>query len=69
MNPFSALLVIFRGSNLCHSVVVEDTSIEEPSLGQQGTSLKNLDTDDFQEDMLQKIYEQATEVSASSALV
>lgn len=68
MNPFSALLVIFEGSNLWHSAVVQDMNIEEPSLVQQGTSLKNHCTDDFQEDMLQEIYEQGTDVSASSAL-
>ncbi|KAE9444885.1 hypothetical protein C3L33_23217, partial [Rhododendron williamsianum] len=39
----------------------EDMNIEEPSLVQQGTSLKNHCTDDFQEDMLQEIYEQGTD--------
>lgn len=39
----------------------EAMNIEEPCHVQQDTSLKNHDTDDFQEDMLQEIYDQATE--------
>ncbi|KAF7132281.1 hypothetical protein RHSIM_Rhsim09G0078300 [Rhododendron simsii] len=41
--------------------VVQDMNIEEPSLVQQGTSLKNHCTDDFQEDMLQEIYQHGTD--------
>ncbi|THG11253.1 hypothetical protein TEA_000078 [Camellia sinensis var. sinensis] len=49
------------GSNRGVSAAVEAMNIEEPSLVQEDTSLKNHDTDDLQEDMLQEIYKQTTE--------
>ncbi|CAL5430219.1 unnamed protein product [Camellia sinensis] len=49
------------GSNRGLSAAVEAMNIEEPSLVQEDTSLKNHDTDDLQEDMLQEIYKQTTE--------
>lgn len=59
---------MYEGSNVCYSAVVKAMNVEEPCHVQQDTSLKNRDTDDFQEDMLQEIYDQATEVSVRSAL-
>ena len=43
-------------------------NIEEPNLVQEDASLKNQDTKDMHEEMLQEIYKQATEVSLSSTL-